>query len=66
MEQERAWYLFSDYVQDLLDQLQNLDVGCYVGDTFLGAFSRADDFLLLPPNRAAMQIMLDLAANFGQ
>jgi hypothetical protein len=58
--------LFSVYVQDLLDELQNLGVGCYIGNTFLGAIAWADDFLLLAPNRAAMQQMLDLAANFGQ
>ena len=57
--------LFSVYVQDLLDELQNLGVGCYVGNTFLGAIAWADDFLLLAPNRAAMQIMLDVAADFG-
>ena len=57
--------LFSVYVQDLLDELQNLGVGCHVGNTFLGAIAWADDFLLLAPNRAAMQLMLDHAAAFG-
>ena len=57
--------LFSVYVQDLLDQLQNLGVGCYIGETFFGATAWADDFLLLAPNRTAMQMMLDLAADFG-
>ena len=57
--------LFSVYVQDLLDELQNLGVGCYICNTFLGAIAWADDFLLLAPNRAAMQQMLDLAADFG-
>ena len=52
-------------MQDLLDELQNLGVGCYVGNTFLGAVAWADDFLLLAPNRAAMQMMLDVAADFG-
>ena len=52
--------LFSVYVQDLLDKVQNLRVGCHIGSTFL-----ADDFLLLAPNPAATQQMLDLAANFG-
>ena len=31
--------LFSVYVQDLLDQLKNLGVGCHVGGTFLGAIA---------------------------
>ena len=57
--------LFSIYVQDLLDELQALGVGCHVGGTFLGAIAWADDFLLLAPNRVSMQQMLDLAADFG-
>ena len=58
--------LFSVYVQDLLDELRELGVGCHVGETFLGAIAWADDFLFLAPNRAAMQQMLDLAADFGR
>ena len=57
--------LFSVYVQDLLDMLKNLGVGCHVGETFVGAIAWADDFLLLAPNRESMQQMLDLAAAFG-
>ena len=57
--------LVSVYVQDLLDELQNLGVGCHVGNTYLGAVVWADDFLLLAPNRAAMQQMLDVAADYG-
>ena len=41
--------LFSIYMQYLLDKLQNLGVGCHVGNTFLGAIALADDFLLLAP-----------------
>jgi hypothetical protein len=58
--------LFSVYVQDLLDELRELGVGCHVGGTFLGAIAWADDFLFLAPHRAAMQQMLDLAADFGR
>ena len=57
--------LFSIYVQDLLDDLQRLGVGCHVGETFLGAIAWADDFLLLAPNREAMQLMLNLATDFS-
>ena len=57
--------LFSIYVQDLLDDLQKLGVGCHVGETFVGAIAWADDFLLLAPNREAMQMMLNLATDFS-
>ena len=57
--------LFSVYVQDILNELQHLGVGCYVGNTFMGAVAWADDFLLLAPNKAAMQMMLDVASDFG-
>ena len=35
--------LFSIYVQDLLDELQNLGVGFHVGNTFLGAIAWAEE-----------------------
>ena len=57
--------LFSVYVQHLLDELQNFIVGCHVGNSFLGAIAWADNFLLLAPNRAAIQQMLNHAAAFG-
>ena len=56
--------LFSLYVQDLLDRLQDLGVGCYMGHTYVGAVAWADDFLLLAPSRSAMQLMLDTASAF--
>ena len=58
--------LFSVYVQDLLYELKELCVGCHVGETFLGDIAWADDFLFLAPHRAAMQQMLDVAADFGR
>jgi hypothetical protein len=57
--------LFSVYVQELLDRLQDLGTGCHVGETFLGAVAWADDFLLTSPTRGAMQRMLDVASTFA-
>ena len=56
--------LFVLYVQELLDRLQALGVGCHIGNTFVGAVAWADDFLLIAPSRTAMQLMLDTASNF--
>ena len=56
--------LFSLYVQELLDRLQNLGVGCHIGHTYVGTVAWADDFLLTSPTRSAMQLMLDTASTF--
>ena len=56
--------LFTVYVQELLDRLQSLGLGCHVGHTFVGAVAWADDFLLTAPSRGAMQSMLDVASAF--
>jgi hypothetical protein len=45
--------LFVLYVQELLDRLQSLGVGCHIGSTFVGAVART-----------AMQLMLDTASSF--
>ena len=58
--------LFSVYVQELLDRLQSADIGCHVGNTFMGAVAWADDFLLTAPTRQAMQIMLDIASSYAK
>jgi hypothetical protein len=57
--------LFSLYVQDLLDQLKQLGVGCHVRSLFVGAVAWADDFALLAPSHTAMKIMLDTASAFA-
>ena len=56
--------LFSIYVQELLDLLKDLRVGCYFGETFLGAIAWADNFLLAAPTRGAMHIIFDTATMF--
>ena len=58
--------LFSLYVQELLDRLQDLGVGCHIGHTYVGAVAWADDFLLTAPTRTAMQLMLDTASSFAK
>ena len=49
--------LFSVDMDELLDTLRKLGVGCYVGDVFMGAFGYADDLVLLAPSRQAMHLM---------
>ena len=41
--------LFSIYMDDLLKELRSTGVGCHVNSIFCGAFSYADDIVLLSP-----------------
>ena len=53
---------FAVFVDDLLQELRSLGVGCHIGDIFMGA---ADDIILISPSRAAMQQMLVVCENFA-
>jgi hypothetical protein len=57
--------LFSIYMDEILLNLRNLGVGCYVGEVFMGAMGYADDLVLLAPTRTAMQMMLKECEDFG-
>ena len=57
--------LFSIYMDEILEKLRNLGVGCYVGDVFMGAMGYADDLVLLAPTRTGMQMMLKACEEFG-
>ena len=56
--------LFAVYVDDLLQELRALGVGCYVANIFCGAFGFCDDILLLAPTRDGMQLMLNICEDF--
>ena len=56
---------FPIYIEDLLQRLRGLGVGCHIGDQFLGAAGFADDIVLLAPSRGAMEIMLATCENFA-
>ena len=57
--------LFSIYVDEILQKLRSLGVGCYVGEVFMGALGYADDLVLLAPSRTAMQLMLNTCEEFA-
>jgi hypothetical protein len=57
--------LFTVYIQELLDRLQAAGVGCFMGNTYVGAVAWADDLLLTSPSRSAMQHMLDIASSYA-
>ena len=58
-------YLFSVYLDGLLVDLCNSGVGCYWGCSFVGAFSYADDVVLLAPCASAMRKMLEICCSFS-
>lgn len=57
--------LFSIYFDELLYRLKKSEVGCYIGDQFLGALAYADDVVLLAPTTTAANIMLTEAVKFA-
>ena len=58
--------LFSLYMDELLQQLRELGVGCYIGGVFYGAAMYADDLVLLAPCRSALQEMLSVCEKYAE
>ena len=57
--------LFAVYIDDLLQELRSLGVGCYVAGIYYGAVGFCDDILLLAPTRDGMQVMLETCESFA-
>ena len=57
--------LFCIYIDILLKELSNQDVGCRIGNTFVGALAYADDVTLLSPSIAGLQKLVSVCENFG-
>ena len=47
-----------------MELLRNL--GCWLGDVFIGCLLYADDIVLIAPTVHSLQIMLDVCASFAQ
>ena len=58
--------LFSLYMDDLLLELRNSGLGCYVGGLFAGAGSYCDDLVLLGPTRSSLQSMMSICENYAK
>ena len=52
-------------MDELLQELRSLGVGCYVADMYCGAVGFCDDILLLAPTRDGMQMMLKTCESFA-
>ena len=57
--------LFNVYMDCLLERLSSSGFGCYIGDVFSGAFSYADDLILLAPTRTSMKGLLKVCEMFS-
>ena len=57
--------LFAVYIDDLLQDLRKLGLGCHMGGMWIGAVGFADDILLLAPSRNAMAKMLETCETFA-
>ena len=58
--------LFCVYLDELLIALSEAKVGCYIGDTFVGALAYADLLVLIAPSAIAlwkMQAICDVYAS---
>ena len=58
--------LFAVYVDDLIQELHALDLGCHVAGLFYGVVGFCDDILLLAPTRDSMEIMLATCERFAK
>jgi len=50
--------LFCIYLDNLLERLSRSGVGCFIGETFVGALAYADDIVLVTPSASAMRKLL--------
>ena len=49
-----------------LQELTKANVGCFIGNFFIGALAYADDIVLLAPTSRAMRIMLSVCDRFAK
>ena len=57
--------LYCVYTDDLLIELRNSGIGCYIGPYFYGALAYADDILLLCPSVIGAQEMLTICEDYA-
>lgn len=57
--------LYCVYTNDLFVTLRKLKIGCFIGDTFVGAVGYADDLFLLAPSLDGLQEMLKVCENYA-
>ena len=57
--------LFSIYIDNLFNELKELGLGCYVGNTYAGAFGYADDIALISPSLYGLKKMIQICESYA-
>jgi hypothetical protein len=58
--------LFCVYIDNLLVELSNSGIGCFIGSSYVGALAYADDIVLLSPTPSGMRRLLSLCDKFAE
>ena len=58
--------LFTVYLDELLQRLTALGIGCHVGHHYVGSTCYADDIALLAPSSSALRVLLRECEIFAQ
>ena len=58
--------LFCIYIDVLLERLRFSNVGCYIGNVYVGGVGYADDICLMAPSCRALRRMLSVCEVFGK
>jgi len=58
--------LFNVYMDELLLRLQRHDIGCHIGQKFMGALCYADDLSVLCPTVNGLQSMVNVCLKFAK
>ena len=56
--------LFSVYINDMFDLLNQSGFGCYINNYFYGSVSYADDIVLLSPSVQGLQELVNISKNY--
>ena len=57
--------LFCVYMDNVLKQLIDLDLGCHTGSVFCAVFAYADDIVLFSPSITALQTILNVCQSYA-
>ena len=57
--------IWSIYIEELIEELRKVNIGCTVGGVYMGIIVYADDVALLAPSRRAMELMLRICEKFA-
>jgi len=58
--------VYTVYSDGLLLQLRNSDIGCYIGNCFVGALAYADDLALLAHSASATRTLLKICDDYSK